>query len=194
MGEITQYQTYFFTPLLGLGIEASVYAISNSHVVRVPHLFQYKGQWEDDLERTLENHLALHNHGVSIPKAFGIQDASIVHWDSKFGFYRRIRKGLVMERIHGIKGSEVKQEFRQRMEELFEMEEEKVWDAGYCPDDTGRHNMMYVPDEDKLYLIDLSCWRKVDLKDEWAIRQIERMKSRKLQREERIRKQVVAIA
>ncbi len=157
---ITKHQTYFFTPRLGYGKEANVFAISPAHAVKVTHVLYDRDETVERFQPVLERHRLFYSKNISVPKSEGIEDVKIRHKVTRFGFDHGSRVGLVMQRLYGVVGLNVDSSLKERVEDLYEVEADKAWELGYFSEE-GLFNSIYVPLEDKLFLVDLREWRQI---------------------------------
>jgi len=139
----------FKTYVVGVGGEGIVYRISDSLVAKVPYYQHEIKKLHHERRMGLELSLA----GVAVPRQKGIVEVDIPSSSRSLA--------LVMEFIEGQKLTRIKN--RKIMETAIKsMEEEiaKARDYFFIPKDYGRHNSIFVANENQTYLIDFSDWRR----------------------------------
>ena len=80
-----------------------------------------------------------------------------------FGVFFPKRKAFVMEWIKGVRADsrELNKNLSKRARELFDKEVKRCEDCGFFSGDFYLNNAIYIPNQDKLYLIDFAdCVRE----------------------------------
>ena len=151
-----------FTPLIGKGQFASVYAITDNHVAKV-YNWPYLGDNLRDMQEEYENTREAWRAGISVPKPEGVFEVDIRWWKTAFGLFFPKRKAFVMEWIHGVRADDkgLDKGHGKRARELFHKEVEKCESLGFFSGDFRLNNAIYVPYEKKIYLIDLADCARV---------------------------------
>jgi len=141
-------QTFEFPEKIDQGAESIVYKISNKYVAKVPrHNFLR-------LEKEFFIARGLYNKNISVPIPYGM--FNITFWDL-------VRPAYIMEYIPGERLDTLRKlskNERDKINNLFSREIEKVEDIGFTMDDVGTHNAIWSPEKQKVYLIDFSDWKK----------------------------------
>ncbi len=151
------------------GSTGRVYQVSQSAdlVAKVPLL-------EEDLDAVVRDCFIaqrLFESGISVPQPKGMYD---LRWDGRTKELHRQNKdsmwyldhnilpGFVMERIRGFRLDEFAEiaevEEYGRAVELRDLELIRARERGFCPIDVGSENVLYIPNQDKIVLIDFECW------------------------------------
>jgi len=133
-----------------------------------PIKWVYKERYPDrinfeinELMRGYSIQTKLHKEGVSVPKTRGaftidyekMNDISLADLKGIFG--------IIMDTVHGMDGCrfESRLENKEREVVLRDIEIQKAQDLGFIPGNDTRHNYIYLPDEDKVVLIDFNRWK-----------------------------------
>ena len=143
------FQKYKNPIRIGWGAHGEVYRISDRHVAKIDYHEFSLGTLEKELEISRE----LFNGGISVPRPEGI-------FSVKISKYFSLINGFVMEYIRGKEGDKVRNKYMDHVTGLINIEIEKVIKLGFCPLDFGLHNSIYVPKEDRVYLIDFAFWKQ----------------------------------
>lgn len=134
--------------IIGSGNHGVIYSLNPIYVAKVYH------NWVD-ISNSLEYEYSimdrLYNEGRNVPFPVGILEFSLEN--SKLPGL-----GFVMQFIGGISGEKTKGLLRERVEFLYGEEVERCRSLGFHPVDVEVKNSLYVPSEDKIYLIDFRLW------------------------------------
>ena len=155
----TTYQTYDVTPIIGWGHTSLVFAISENTAVKVirdDSLYKNCNP-ERFFEKGLETQKLFYESEIAVPRPYGILEVTLKHETSQEDIMSGTRVGLVMQRLHGFKGSSATGDLRKKLEDLLRVEKERALALEYIPCN-GLINTVYVSDEDRLYFIDLCDW------------------------------------
>ena len=133
------------------GREAEVYRISDKHVAKVP--LDHRFSPDKDLTHELGIAEELFKNKISVPKPEGIFPINLMN---------NVRNGFIMEFIDGKLGSKLTEINEiQHVKSLLYREIGKVRDLGFNPKDYSHSkNYIWKPQENKIYLIDFTGWKK----------------------------------
>ena len=95
----------------------------------------------------------LYESGISVPKPFGVYSIKNTE-DSNY------YPGFIMRYIPGKNLWELPISFREKIYGLRDLELNKARDLGFKPGRDIKYNFIWVPEEEKVYLIDFNFWRK----------------------------------
>ncbi len=151
------------------GSFARIYQVSRSAdlVVKVP----IEEDGLSTLIREYAVHQALFESGISVPEPKGMHR---ITWDGRskelyrqnndpeWYFGRRFLSGFVMEYVHSFRLDEFAEvatvEEYARAVELRDLELTRARERGFRPIDVCRGNVLYIPNQDRVVLIDFECW------------------------------------
>jgi len=112
----------------------------------------------------------LYDKGISVPKPLGMfsirWDDMFKDWVKNYERYQCTTDQLVdlpryiMKTIQGICGATNDKRDKTSERSLRNEEIQRAKDLGYAPGDDFRHNYMYLPEEEKVVLIDFDLWQK----------------------------------
>ena len=134
---------------------------------------------EDELS-TLVRECAIHRmlfeNGISVPQP---KRMYALRWDGRSKELHRqdkdslwyldknILPGFVMERIRGFRLNEFREiaevDEYDRAVELRDLELTRARERGFCSIDVCSENVLYIPNQNKVVLIDFECWEHPDL-------------------------------
>lgn len=143
------------TPRIGKGQFASVYAVSEKHAAKV-YNFPYPWNCFRDLQEEYHNTLELYNEGISVPEPEGVFRVKIRWTNTLNGYFFPGRTAFVMQRIKGVKADKAEGDLAKKARELFDKEVEKCRKKGFFSGDFRLNNSIYVPAENRIYLVDLA--------------------------------------
>ncbi len=135
---------------IGYGTEATIYQFraDAGRVAKVPN--PGYPLLERHLQHEFELGSLLSKEGISVPRMYGL--ASLL-------LPEHSRPALVMEYVPGVKVDDMK-EMRAHAISLLIQEREKAYALGFFGTDLRRANGIYVPELDKVVLVDFISWKK----------------------------------
>ena len=154
------------TPVLGRGLQGTVYAISDDAVAKVyyfaPRVIRKLMVLGEDPAKVADREYyiqeMLRQYGFPVPEPYGTAEVTVKRPSNLFGLLKPRRTALVSERIKGIKGSMVEDKYLKRVLQLFNAEIKKAWELGFTSLDVRLEDTLFVPSEGKLYLVDFGLW------------------------------------
>jgi len=148
------------------GADGPVYRISDSKAAK----FEWARDWTRSFTyvsfsgKVIQNEFevcrALYEHGVSVPKPYGV--FRLRQPDESAGPFRMRFPAFVMDYLDGSvpHPKYLQPEVQEKVEGLVKIERERVRDLGFVTDDAmGWENTIWVPSMEKIFLIDFSRWQ-----------------------------------
>jgi len=166
----SKHQKFSYTPLIGWGSDGLIIAISDDHIAKLPR----KNKGLEGLTNEFLTCKFLYDRGVNVPKPEGIFKVKRRGLTNLFGLFGEDRVGFVMQWLKGHTLWDYDIFPTQSQIELFDQEVKKCQDLGFYAEDHHLYdsesvplemrdhcyrNGIYVPAEDKVYLIDFSRWK-----------------------------------
>jgi len=140
------------------GGHGMVFLISEGVVAKTPPIGKQFSDpvFLEQLAREADIAEGLYERGISVPKPHGL-------FSLDFSYDGRTVENIpsfVMDFIDGIHYWELGGKFKERIEFLYSREIKKAISVDFVPDDVKESNSKFVPDQDRIYLIDFTLWKK----------------------------------
>ena len=167
--KLKHYDNNGSTKRIGCETEATVYSLGDGNCAKIRHVLQAslglgrkllrdtaackKLAWECKVAQDLAD------NNRSVPKPQGVFKVE-VPVDKNAPNLKAHFPGFVMQEIPGVPISKLTGETQERAIEMYNEELAKAKELGYREIDDNFGNGLYVPSQDKVFLIDFADWKK----------------------------------